>query len=86
MTVGSTLKTTTLTDMGIKPRKPRTKEQNPAYLSGHCPYDDGTLYKECGKPWAHLCGGDIHKCKKLKYKHLASLSEKEREKLQRRGY
>lgn len=62
----------------MKERKPRTKEQ-PLYYAGKCPYDDGTKYKECNRPWSHLCDGNIHKCAKLKYHHLASLSDKKRD-------
>jgi len=45
----------------------------------HCPYDDGTKWKECGYPWANRCTGDRHHCVKLRYHYLASLSPKERE-------
>ena len=52
-------------------RKPRTKPQT----RNNCDHD------ECHNPWAHLCGGDRHKCGHLRMKYLASLSDKERERV-----
>lgn len=64
----------------MKQRKPRTKEQNQFYEGKHCWYDDGSKWKECNRPWADKCDGNQHKCKHLKMKYLASLSEDKRKK------
>jgi hypothetical protein len=67
--------------MSDKVRKPRTATErplnkllakNPKNDPTHCPYDDDTKWKECGREWADKCEGNIFKCKKLKLQHLAS--------------
>lgn len=62
-----------------KIRKERTKEQNLLFIRPYCWYDDGTKWKECNMPWADKCNGNIHLCSHLKYKWLASLSDKKRD-------
>ena len=62
-----------------KTRKERTKKQ-PEYLkTGLCWYDDGSKFKECGRPWSYLCDGNIHKCAHLKQRWFASLSDKNKQ-------
>ena len=65
-------------------RKPRTaidrpfnkllsKQSKEFIRPEHCPYDDGTKWKECNYPWSNKCDGNIFKCTKLKLQHNASL-------------
>lgn len=63
-----------------KPRKATHKRINQLLekQGTHCPYDDGTVFKECGLRWADKCDGNRMKCKKLMYHHIASITEKER--------
>jgi len=63
----------------MKTRKPRTKEQPYRFRHKQCAYDDGSYSKECGRPWAYKCDGNIHNCFRLKLQWLASLSERKRE-------
>jgi hypothetical protein len=64
-------------------RKPRTKKQH--YPSnGKCGYFDhvrenGIAETECMLPWSMNCTGNIHNCVKLRYHHLASISDKQRD-------
>ena len=65
-----------------KQRKPRTALSRPlnkliTRQGAHCPYDDGTLGKECLRPWSTHCDGNIFKCQKLKLQHLASRGKNE---------
>ena len=58
--------------------KPRHKPQKPQNNFKHCAYDDGTEGKECNYPWSFHCDGDMYKCRKLYFQHLATLSDEKR--------
>ena len=61
-----------------KERHNPSKPQNNFYKG--CAYDDGTIGKECMYPWSSKCDGNMYKCRKLYFHHLASLSESEKKK------
>jgi len=50
---------------------------NPKSEPTSCPYDDGTVGKECLRPWSTHCDGNIFKCLKLKLQHLAGRGKNE---------
>ena len=58
--------------------KPRHNPDKPQNNFKYCAYDDGTKGKECNRPWSYKCDGNMYKCRKLYFQHLASLSEKEK--------
>lgn len=58
--------------------KPRHNPDKPQNNFNHCPYDDGTVGKECWRPYSGKCDGNMYKCYKLFLQHLATLSEKKR--------
>ena len=60
--------------------KPRYNPEKPQNRFKKCAYDDDTVYKECGYPWANKCQGDMYKCKKLYLQHLATLTPGKRDK------
>lgn len=60
-----------------KPRHNPDKPQN--HFAEHCPYDDGTKWKECNNEWADKCDGNRYRCYKLYLQHLATLSEKKKQ-------
>ena len=71
-----------------KERKERTAINRPLnkYLEehgSHCWYFDGFYNNhavtECMAPWSFMCKGNKFDCGKLKYKWLASLSDKKRD-------
>lgn len=62
----------------MKDRKPRHDPNKPQNNFNHCAYDDGTIGKECNYPWARYCDGNMYKCRKLYFQHLATLSEKKK--------
>ena len=71
-----------------KERKERTATDRSLnkYLehhSSHCNYFDGFYndhaVTECMAPWSFMCKGNKFDCGKLKYKWLASLSDKKRD-------
>jgi hypothetical protein len=71
-----------------KERKERTATDRPLnkYLEhhgSHCLYFDGFYndhaVTECTAPWSFMCKGNKLDCDKLKYKWLASLSDKKRD-------
>jgi hypothetical protein len=71
-----------------KERKERTATDRPLnkYLEHHglhCNYFDGFYndhaVTECLAPWSFMCKGNKFDCGKLKYKWLASLSDKKRD-------
>ncbi len=71
-----------------KERKERTATGRPLnkYLEdhgSHCWYFDGFYndhaVTECMAPWSFMCKGNKFDCGKLKYKWLASLSDKKRD-------
>lgn len=64
----------------MKANKPRHNPNKPENKLGeHCPYDDGTRWKECNRPWADHCDGNRYKCYKLFLQHRASLSTEKRD-------
>lgn len=60
--------------------KPRHNPDKPQNRFKNCAYDDDTVGKECGFPWSNKCQGDMYKCKKLYFQHLATLTPEKRDK------
>lgn len=64
--------------MNMGKNKPRHNLDKPQNKFKYCAYDDSTVDKECGFPWANKCQGDMYKCKKLYLQHLATLTPEKR--------
>lgn len=72
----------------MKVRKPRTAKERPwnKWLERNkgrteCLCFDGFTSEghpmtECNAPWSDKCDGNVFKCAKLKYHHLASINKK----------